>query len=59
MSALSCAAWAFNALVWGIALLADGVQFTPIVRATGWLLGGGFVILMAAAFRDWYYNSDT
>ena len=58
MSALGCAAWAFNALVWGIALLAQGCQYAPIVRNTGWILGVGFVIMMVAAFRDWYYNGD-
>ena len=59
MSAFGCAAWAFNALVWGIAFLAQGVQYAPIVRMTGWLLGGGFIIMMTAAFRDSYHNDNT
>lgn len=59
MSALGCAAWAFNAFVWSVALLAQGAQYSPIVRVTGWLLGGGFAIVITAAVRDGYHRDDT
>src|ERR1035441_3711024 len=41
-----------NALLWGVALVALGLEYPPIASRTGWLLGGGFVALMAAAIRD-------
>jgi hypothetical protein len=45
---MTCLAWALAALLWGIALLAHGLHYSPIERLTPWLLGVAFAVVMVA-----------
>ena len=56
MSALSVTAWGLAFLAWSALLLAQGLQYEPVLQHAGRLVGGSFVLVMSAAFRDW--NND-
>jgi hypothetical protein len=56
MSLVGSLAWVLNALLWGIAMLAQGLEYSPIVTRTGWILGAGFVALIVIAIRDSIHN---
>jgi hypothetical protein len=48
----SCIAWAFFTATWSVGLLSQGLQYRPIISRTGWLLGTGFIAVLAAAAWD-------
>lgn len=58
MSALSCAAWAFAAIVWGLILYAQGIRYEPGTKITGWLIATALIAVLGAAIHDCMQNDD-
>jgi len=56
MSSLSCAAWAFAAMIWGLIFLAQGIHLDGIAKRSGWLIAGGLIAILAAAIHDCVKN---
>ncbi len=58
MSLFGCLAWAAMSGVIGITLISEAYHFQPVISRCGWLLGGGFVLLMTAGLADSYRNKS-
>lgn len=53
MSRLGGAACGMNFLAWSLLTLAEGFRYRPITDRAFWLIGPAFLMLFAAAYRDY------